>query len=709
MTSSQNSPVAGSLLFKDGVQGRDPKWFTTDYSALKAIVQAAVNVELFTIPLYMTALYSLYGTHAIKGKEDFYVGRVWPGMGTSAHPDQDFDPNEPDARDNPKAFNAIFSVFIAEMLHLQLASNICNAVNVVPSFTSKSLQNSTYGWTCYAPDNTVLPHILDFEDTVAPYNTLRVKLDAVTPDQIELFLAIEETEDKSEAILKDDPAIRAKYFPEVPFADWQPAFTENNLPLFGSIGHMYKCLWEYLSIKYTDGTTLWDRVFVGGALQQDVFNGNSGPWSGHMPEYPGMHTVIDSTDSRRALSQLMDMIDGITTQGEGKGVVADIKARLGLLQAVTQNYQPDAAALEADYRSYTPDGKPAPKSGDAEARIRYGADDHYEVFQQVAELLKTGKILTWDTWHQQGGSWTAQMLQTADYDKNKYKDVLPPAEDIAGALNRLKAEPGDANYQLFSQAAAGAISGITKILNAYWQNPTGTFPYPSMVGSGDRTSICWAIFGKVPDLSLGARIATPGVLYHACQGMNLDPNNPSDPAFCAAVEVYHSCRGSNACKAEGGCGFVQSVEGGASGCAQKVAYSFPGRPQTATTGAHTSGDLLGSTEKNLCGGPTPPAKPSLVSAPSDNRCATYGGCAVPISASQLFPAPKSAGTRMELNDFPAPDFKTTPMPGTMTYASGDGVYDTAWEAYSHVLAHQGKPVPEKPKPSDLRLAFPPST
>ena len=30
-------------------------------------------------------------------------------------------------------------------------------------------------------------------------------------------------------------------------------------------------------------------------------------------------------------------------------------------------------------------------------------------------------------------------------------------------------------------------------------------------------------------------------------------------------------------------------------------------------------------------------KPTPYSAPSDNKCATFGGCAVPISASQLYP------------------------------------------------------------------------
>src|ERR1700724_778132 len=107
---------------------RDPK-----HNALYAIAQAAVNVELFTIPLYMGTLYSIQGTHQIKAKDQSYFkGRLWPGGATTANP----------TTANEKAFNIIFSVFIQEMLHLQLASNIATAIGASPSFTSPMLQNS---------------------------------------------------------------------------------------------------------------------------------------------------------------------------------------------------------------------------------------------------------------------------------------------------------------------------------------------------------------------------------------------------------------------------------------------------------------------------------------------------------------------------------------------------------------------------------------
>ena len=101
--------------------------------------------------------------------------------------------------------------------------------------------------------------------------------------------------------------------------------------------------------------------------------------------------------------------------------------------------------------------------------------------------------------------------------------------------------------------------------------------------------------------------------------------------------------------------------------------------------------------------------PSWVSAPSDNKCGSFGGCAVPISASQMFPAPPPM-TGMELFDFgPAPAFAAESFT-KMPYKDGDLVYDIAWQAYCKVLENRKQPVPTAPPaPSDIRLAFPPST
>lgn len=678
-----------TLLFKDVAVGRDPVLKDTDKSALYAIAQAAVNVELFTIPLYMTSLYSLYGTHQITGKNNFYQGRLWPGKGTVANP----------VTPNDEAFNAIFSVFIAEMLHLQLASNICKVIGKKPTYISPALQTPNFGWKCYGPDITVLPHILDFKDTIAPYNEIKVKLGPVNKEQINLFLAIEETEDKAESIIREDVKKSKKYFPEVPFKNWTASSTEADLPMFGSIGAMYLCLWEYLSIGYSDNTTLWDYVFVPtNNDQQDIFNADT---KNHAPEYPKMRATVDQTDPMQAQLEVLDMINGITDQGEGGGVVKMIKLRAGFLQqlnAVQQQFQPDPEALEKDYPSYTDTGKQKPSS-DAAARVHFGSKDHYETFERVLELVTQGGIKTWDQWHAEGNKWDAGMLKTDGYDLNKYP--LPTAEEIADALNNLKAKNPADNYEQLSRASAGAIAGVTTVLEKFWNQPPGPnnlFPYPSMSGSGDRMSICWAIFGKAPDLSIGIKPKDSSVLYHACQGMNLDPSQPADLNVCAAIEVYHTCKGSNTCRAEGGCGFVQTVTGG-SNCSASSILPIKQKVNTAP-----DADMLKAGAG--CGAPT------FFSAPSDNKCGGLGGCAVPISASQMYPAPDpKQGNKMELFNFTqdAQGWHSESMQDAIEYNESELVYDVAWKAYVEVLTKRGAKIPEKPKPSELRIAFPPST
>ena len=148
------------------------------------------------------------------------------------------------------------------------------------------MQNSNYGWTCYA-DTTILPHILDFQDTIAPYTDVRVKLDALTLDQNRLFLAIEENEDDARTII--DPDKIDKYFPPVPFKELEGGRHGSKIfRMFGTIGWMYKCLWQYMEMEYTDGTTLFEYVYNRGTLERDLFNVNS---NYHKAEYPMMQVM----------------------------------------------------------------------------------------------------------------------------------------------------------------------------------------------------------------------------------------------------------------------------------------------------------------------------------------------------------------------------------------------------------------------------------
>lgn len=728
-----------SLLFVNQTGTRRPtSYLPQDKAALQAILQACVNVELFTIPLYMTALYSVQGTHAINSKSNnFYKGRLWPGAGLTAQP----------KTANERAFNAVFSVFVAEMLHLQLASNMCTAAGFTPSFTSAALVNDPkdpataaaaekypYGWHCYGANNTVLPHILDFTDTLKPH--VRVNLGPLDRTQTELFLIIEETEEAAHGLFPGGQLPnRPEYNSKVPFATWTDDPATRSLPYFSSIGRMYTCLWEYLSLEYDEARPtakgqpveymqLWDYVYAdtqkeGGLFQKEVFN--TSPTDQY--EYPSMTTQLSSTGMDEQLAQIMKMINGITDQGEGGGVIQEIQDRLRrehsatgrsiepMLQRVQESYQPSRDNLQRKYPSYDADGNPLPESAQANARTTYnphqpgnGAMDHFEIFTEVMRMLTSGepadKITTWADWHADPANrWTAEMLQVPGEAMN-YTDILPDPADIASALNNLKADDADgSNFDLFSHTAAGSIMGVTTVLNDFFNRakPKAEFPYPSMAGSGDRMGICWAIFGKAPELWKGvlprkqAGVPAGHELFHACQGMSLI--GVDKPDSCASTPIFHSCKSSNMCKTEGGCGFVQSVNGG-SGCGTSKNLLYSAR------GTADSGDNLSQ---------------NLYTTPANNDCKGYGGCAVPISAAQMYPAlnPKPgaqpAADLMVVNTF-TPEYPYTASEISRSgYPTGKLVYDTAWDAYAEVLRQRGETVPDKPKPSDLRLAFPPST
>ncbi|MBX3481374.1 MAG: hypothetical protein KF842_13330 [Caulobacter sp.] len=640
---------------------------TTDIAALRAVAQMAVNVELFTIPLYMTSLYSIQGFHPITGANtNFYQGRLWAGAKTTAEP----------TTDNDMAFNIVFSVFIQEMLHLQMAANMATAIGVNPTFTGAPLQDDNGGWLCYGPDKSVIPGIIDLKDTKA-HEDVAVNVGPLDEDTLRLFLAIEQPEKLARENIKPDK--EEKYFPAVPFDGWKIG---DALPMFGTIGSMYQCYYDYLSLNYDDGKTMWDEVFNPAAVQNDLFNFTSD--SHPKREFDNFETTIALSDPRIAFNQMVQMMDAITDQGEGSTIN---RHAARMLTAVDPKYRPDDMALKLDYPSFSDAGKPVP-SADAEARWRNDGYDHFERFAVLTRHLKD--IVTWPAWRKEHPTWTADMLKTDDLDPtNPYK--LPTPEEVATAMNTLSSDPG--SKTLLSQAVVGAIYGVTSVLNTYWTPPPGkpapSFPFPSMSGSGDRMSTAWAILGEAPDLSMSLPALKPGQLYHSCQGIDFSGDGTNS---CAQVEVFHGCRGSNLCRATGGCGFVQPTTGGGI-CGSALAARAPAAVSCSANGCGSSGAS------------------AFYSAPGDNKCGGFGGCAVPISASQVFP---SKGN-MQLFDFvdtPPQGWHSVEITkdGVLPFNVGEKVHTIAWDAFKAVMVARGKTPPaDPPKASPLRLAFPPST
>lgn len=304
------------------ILNRHPKHKQTDKAAIKAIVQMAMNVELFTIPLYMSSMYSIKGFHQVNFGNHFdgYRGRHWPGIEPSAHP----------TTANEKAFNSLFGIFIQEMFHLEMTANIASAIGVQPCFTDAALQTREHGWHCYGPNQTEIPGIVDLKDTVN-HAHLKIDLGPINRETLNLMMAIEQPEEQAKSNIRTDA--KEKYFPTVPFEGWQSC---QPLPLFGSIGHMYECLLQYACIKYNNdpanpsdnGKTLFQILYEDASptmIQRTQFNASYLP--AEFPKVPNTFFQHDQATGHPIPNtpiglndvhdRLKDMIHAIVDQGEG--------------------------------------------------------------------------------------------------------------------------------------------------------------------------------------------------------------------------------------------------------------------------------------------------------------------------------------------------------------------------------------------------------
>jgi hypothetical protein len=594
---------------------RDPSNKPTDILALRALAQAAVDVELFTIPLYMTSLYSIAGRHEINDQNALYKGWIWPGAGPVAEP----------ASPNDKAFNILFSIFIEEMLHLQMAGNMATAVGISPSFTSTSLQTKNHGWKCYGDNVSIIPNIIDLKDTIledpnSKTLTVPVNIGPLDATRLKLFIAIEQPDAQAhEAIL---PEARGKYFPPAPFPTWIPA---QPLPLFGTIGHMYQCYYDYLHISYTDGTSLWDAVFDPKAVQQDHFN------QAKKPKQYGFDLALKLTDSKTAFAEMCTMMDAITDQGEGSVLDPLPTPPIGgpVLEAVLEGYRSIKPNLEQIYVSYDADGQKLPESADANARSDNDGDDHYERFLEIQAMLPD--IVTWAQAGKSGNWQPSDFIAPGGQPGNPYG--LPSPEDLAAAWNKIATEDGclDTNFVLLSKACVGSIAGTTTVLENYWKDPTVGFPGPAMGATGNRMSTIWAAFGRAPVLSLGLDPLQPNTLGHSCQAIDYNIQPGGTVNDCATVETYHGCIGSNNCHAEGGCGFVNKVTGGGS-CSGGGGGSCSTEATVGGSGVGTGSCSASGATAGKCGSAGVKADCSAASGTEGGKCGSVDGVKADCSA-----------------------------------------------------------------------------
>ncbi len=123
-------------------------------------LQHAMDLELWTIPLYLTALYSIKGLHKLK-HADF-----------------------------PEAAKLIFSVVVQEMLHLELVCNLTNALGFSPKFLVPSYD-----------EKAGIPFIHPLHDALPAYlHGYSIRPQALHKDSLRLFCAIELPHTRRETI-----------------------------------------------------------------------------------------------------------------------------------------------------------------------------------------------------------------------------------------------------------------------------------------------------------------------------------------------------------------------------------------------------------------------------------------------------------------------------------------------------------------------------
>jgi hypothetical protein len=114
-------------------------------------LQQALDLELWTIPLYLSALYSIKGLNQLRQK------------------------------DFPNAAKLIISVVVQEMLHLELVCNISNALGYSPKFKAP-IYDPALGIPFIHPELNHLPEEL---------RGFRVEVNNLNSNSLKLFAAIE--------------------------------------------------------------------------------------------------------------------------------------------------------------------------------------------------------------------------------------------------------------------------------------------------------------------------------------------------------------------------------------------------------------------------------------------------------------------------------------------------------------------------------------
>lgn len=471
-----------------------------DKETLQALIQLAAAVELFTIPLYMTSLYSIAG---MKAQTD---GTVVPYIGPN-------DAYTMQGLHAQRSYNSIYSVYIQEMLHLQLAMNIGNVLGADMKLTQPVYppnENDDNWIPCLGKLANLNPKKYpEFADITA-------KLGPLDKNAIDLFLAIE---------LPDDDSLVAA--PDVPLT-CAPEGVDSLT--FGGIGNLYDTIEKYLDFVYTDdnNSTLFEHCYrealsnaqntvTGKITQVNQFAGGSS--YSHMTLQ-----VTDGATATLALGQVKDMINGIVSEGEG--------SKKTNFNFVSPNYQPDSG-------------------GDIPANDLWDAYSHFARFEEVKSIYQD--VSTWPKWRGDKTSpWKWQDLVVDSLAATKSQKQLAKSQAAAWNSDDIGPQLNDILNSTFDL--------FLKSINNSWSATPSSFPMAAMKSISSRVTAVWAS-GATPEFKKPTAVP-PETTLHACQGLNTQTERGEQPGQCnCSTAIPHTCAGTNSCKDQGGCGYAIDTTG----------------------------------------------------------------------------------------------------------------------------------------------------
>ncbi len=200
---------------------------TTTKTWTKELVQehakAAVMVEMYTLPFYLTVLSSIKYSDPDKKDPDYY---------------------------------SILSICIEEMLHLQLAANLCIALDTQPIFTAPKY------------DGTPIPYLDPKNPTTGHYKLINVKLDSLNETTLDLMLDIETPSGLEEERHPEDGARATIHRSEDTLQEkWNMEHHTTPQYPYNSIGEMYEALVTGIKVvgenqfswKTTNQQALWPK------------------------------------------------------------------------------------------------------------------------------------------------------------------------------------------------------------------------------------------------------------------------------------------------------------------------------------------------------------------------------------------------------------------------------------------------------------------